>query len=145
MRVALCEHDLDPWRELTSYQTEQLQSGSFGATAVFVGTMRDFNAGERVSAIDLEHYPGMTEKHLTQLIVEATERWDIRDALIVHRYGNITPGSPIVVVAVWAVHRGAASDACRFLIEQLKAKAPFWKKEYTTTGARWVEENTSGY
>ena len=87
----------------------------------------------------------MTEKHLTQLIVEATERWDIRDALIVHRYGNITPGSPIVVVAVWAVHRGAASDACRFLIEQLKAKAPFWKKEYTTTGARWVEENTSGY
>jgi molybdopterin synthase catalytic subunit len=145
MRVALREYDLDPWQEITSYQADHLESGSFGATSVFVGTMRDFNAGERVSAIDLEHYPGMTEKYLTQIIAEASHRWDMLDALIVHRYGHITPGSPIVVVAVWAAHRGAASDACRFLIEQLKATAPFWKREHTPKGARWVEGNSSGY
>jgi len=145
MHIALYEQELDPWREITAYQATRLKPGSYGATAVFVGTMRDFHAGEHVSAIELEHYPGMTEKSLAEIATEAGRRWDIIDLLVVHRYGQITPGAPIVVIAVWSAHRGAANDACRFLIEQLKAYAPFWKKEHTSKGARWVENNTSGH
>jgi molybdopterin synthase catalytic subunit len=107
--------------------------------------MRDFNEGDAVSAMTLEHYPEMTEKQLQQIIDEAQRRWDIIDALIVHRVGLILPGQPIVLTAVWSAHRAAAFDACRFLMEALKTRATFWKKETLADGdQRWVEKNTPG-
>jgi molybdopterin synthase catalytic subunit len=93
----------------------------------------------------LEHYPGMTDRELTAIIEEARQRWPIIDALIVHRVGNIQPGEPIVLTAVCTEHRAAAFDACRFLMEALKHRAPFWKKETLSDGSRrWVEKNTPG-
>jgi len=132
----------DPQEELQRYQSEQLIAGKFGATLSFVGTMRDFNDGTTVRSMTLEHYPGMTEKHLDDICAEARKRWDIVDALIVHRVGEIEPNEPIVLVAVWSAHRAAAFDAGRYLIEELKSRAPFWKKERLSEGERWVEHNT---
>lgn len=105
--------------------------------------MRDFNDGARIHAMTLEHYAGMTERHLAGICREASERWSIFDVLIVHRTGEVRPGDPIVLVAVWSAHRAAALEACRFLIEDLKTRAPFWKKETLDAGARWVEKNTT--
>jgi len=133
----------DPCSELAQHQTESLAGhGEYGATAVFIGTMRDFNDGQPVRAMTLEYYPGMTEAYLQRIGVEAARRFDIVDQLIVHRVGTVRPADPIVLVAVWAAHRGAAFDACRYLIEELKSRAPFWKKEQRATSARWVEHNT---
>ncbi len=134
----------DPWRALQDYQETRLAGGSFGATASFVGTMRDFNESDQVRAMTLEYYPGMTEKHLENLCKESKQRWAIIDCLIVHRVGDIRPNDPIVLTAVWAAHRAAAFEACRYLMEELKAKAPFWKKEVLPEGERWVEKNTPG-
>ncbi len=122
-----------------------LKKGSYGASANFVGTMRDFNEGDDVVAMHLEHYPGMTEKELDAIINDAKAQWDIVDALIVHRVGDISPGDPIVLTVVCSAHRAAAFDACRFLMEALKSRAPFWKKETLANGEhRWVERNTPG-
>jgi molybdopterin synthase catalytic subunit len=141
--IQLLESGLDPWVVLARYQAGfTLQDGQYGATAVFVGTMRDFNLGRTVQAMSLEHYPGMTEKQLEQIDTTAKQRWDILDSLIAHRVGKVYPGDPIVLVAVWSVHRDAAFEASRYLIEELKARAPFWKKEEHKDAARWVEENT---
>jgi len=141
MRVELLDCALDPWAQLARYQQEYLvDSTAFGATASFVGTMRDFNQGDRVQAMWLEHYPGMTEKSLESIGREAVERWQLLDALIVHRVGHITPGEPIVLLAVWAAHRAEAFEACRYLIEELKTRAPFWKKETLDDGERWVRQ-----
>ncbi len=144
MKIALLETPLDPWQAVEAYQRELDAAGKFGATSVFVGTMRDFNEGEAVQAMTLEYYPGMTERHLEQISADAAQRWEILDSLIVHRVGTIAPADPIVVVAVWAAHRAAAFDACRFLMEELKSRAPFWKKESLAEGERWVEHNTPG-
>ena len=144
MGVELRDTAFDPWRDLQAYQATQLPAGGFGATAVFVGSLRDFNEGDAVQAMFLEHYPGMTERYLEQLRAEALARWDILDALIVHRVGELQPADPIVLVAVWSAHRAAAFEACRYLMEDLKARAPFWKKETLSEGARWVEHNTPG-
>ena len=145
--IRLCREWFDPWKELAAYQQEAFgRKGTFGATASFVGTMRDFNDGERVCRMDLEYYPGMTEKHLEEILGEARRRWEVLDALVIHRVGTITPDDPIVLVAVWSVHRGAAFDACRYVMEELKSRAPFWKKELLAGGrGRWVESNTDGY
>ena len=97
-----------------------------------------------VTAMTLEYYPGMTEKHLEAISLEAARRWDILDSLIAHRVGEVQPGEPIVMVAVWSAHRAAAFDASRFLMEELKSRAPFWKKESLGEGSRWVEQNTPG-
>jgi molybdopterin synthase catalytic subunit len=118
------------------------QAGKYGATASFVGTMRDFSDGGPVRSMTLEYYPGMTERHLHQICEEAKQRWDILDSLIVHRIGDIQPNDPIVLVAAWSAHRAAAFDACRYLIEELKTRAPFWKKEQLQEATRWVEHNT---
>lgn len=109
-----------------------------GATAVFVGTMRTQNQGAAVAAMTLEHYPTMTQKYLEGLRDEALTRWGLLDLLIVHRYGELAPGDPIVLVAAWSAHRHAAFDACRAVMEELKARAPFWKRELTANGPRWV-------
>ena len=145
MAVQVCGEPFDPWQAIQSHQQNALgRLGEYGATAVFVGTMRDFNEGAQVRAMVLEHYPGMTEKHLESLCAEAQRRWEIIDTLVVHRYGSVEPGDPIVLVAAWAGHRAAAFDACRFLIEELKSRAAFWKKEAVAHGERWVGRNSPG-
>jgi len=142
MAVSIHSSAYDPQQELTAF-TASLPAGSFGATASFIGTMRDFNEGDSVTAMTLEHYPGMTEKELEAIIDDAKAKWDIIDALIVHRVGDIHPADPIVLTAVCSAHRAAAFDACRFLMEALKSRAPFWKKETLDNGdTRWVEKNT---
>jgi molybdopterin synthase catalytic subunit len=145
MHIEIREAPFDTWRELACYQQDTLNAaGKYGATAVFVGSMRDFNEGEQVTAMTLEHYPAMTEKHLREIANQARVRWDIIDVLILHRVGEIRPNDPIVLVAVWSAHRAAAYDANRFIMEDLKSKAPFWKKETLKKGSRWVERNTLG-
>ncbi len=144
MAVQLESLPFDPAAELARFESS-LPVGSVGASASFVGTMRNHNEGDEVTAMMLEHYPGMTEKQLEEVIADAAQRWDIIDALIVHRTGNITPGDPIVLTAVCSAHRAAAFDACRFLMEALKSRATFWKKETLANGQqRWVENNTPG-
>lgn len=131
----------NPYAELDAYQCAHINAGSHGACASFVGSMRDFNDGDSVQRMTLEHYPGMTEKYLQKICTEARARWDIIDCLIIHRVGDIAPGEPIVLTAVWSAHRAEAFEACRYLMEELKSRAPFWKKEKLSDGERWVESN----
>jgi molybdopterin synthase catalytic subunit len=114
-----------------------------GAIASFVGVVRDLNEGADVAEMTLEHYPGMTEKALDKIVREARERWDIYDALVVHRVGALKPTEQIVLVVVASAHRGEAFQACEFLMDYLKTRAPFWKKEKTTQGGRWVDARTA--
>jgi molybdopterin synthase catalytic subunit len=114
-----------------------------GALVTFVGLMRDMNAGERVTRMTLEHYPGMTEKALAAIAEEAAKRWDLQGIRIIHRVGDLLPQDPIVLIAVASGHRGDAFRACELLIDYLKTKAPFWKKEVTEAGERWVEARGS--
>ncbi len=147
MKVKICPEPFDVWEEIRQYQ-DALDgfAGKFGATSLFIGTMRDFNEGENVQSMTLAYYPGMTEKQLHKILAEAEQRWVILDALIVHRVGEIKPDDSIVLVSVWSAHRGDAFDACRFMMEALKSTAPFWKKEVLESGQeRWVEKNTDGY
>lgn len=144
MRVVITDSPIDHWQELSSHEQAMGMHGQYGATAVFVGTMRDFNEGDTVTRMELEHYPGMTEKYLEKLCEQAADRWDILDALIVHRVGKVAPNDTIVLVSVWSAHRADAFEVCRFLMEDLKSKAPFWKKEHLLDGSRWVEKNTPG-
>ncbi len=114
-----------------------------GAVASFIGVVRDLNEGDHVAEMTLEHYPGMTEKALEKMVAEARSRWDIYDALVIHRVGTLKPGDQIVLVVVTGSHRGKAFQACEFLMDYLKTRAPFWKKERTPAGARWVEARES--
>lgn len=114
-----------------------------GAIASFVGVVRDLNEGADVAEMTLEHYPGMTEKALEKIVGEAKARWDIYDALVVHRVGTLKPTDQIVLVVVASGHRGEAFQACEFLMDYLKTRAPFWKKEKTPEGGRWVEARTA--
>ena len=142
MKILLLNRSFDPWREIVRHQDEQPGlRGRFGATAVFVGTLRDFNQGETVRAMTLEHYAPMTQKHLERVAEEALGRWLVEDVLVIHRHGELQPNDPIVLVAVWAAHRDAAFAACRYVIDELKARAPFWKQELTGQGKRWVENS----
>jgi molybdopterin synthase catalytic subunit len=143
MLVELREKKFDPWQEIQQYQNSHPElAGKLGATSIFVGTMRDFNEGNEVSAMTLEHYPEMTQKHLQDISTEAGQKWDLLDTLIIHRYGEILPDDPIVLLAVWSAHRAESFSACRYLIEELKTRAPFWKKEITGEKIRWVKKNT---
>jgi len=114
-----------------------------GAIASFVGLARDMNEGSGVAAMTLEHYPGMTEKALAALAAEANARWALLDVTVIHRVGHLLPGDPIVLVAVAGQHRGEAFAACEFIMDYLKTQAPFWKKEETADGERWVEARAS--
>jgi molybdopterin synthase catalytic subunit len=114
-----------------------------GAIASFVGLARDLNEGSGVAAMTLEHYPGMTEKALAALVEEANTRWALLDVTVIHRVGRLLPGDPIVLVAVASSHRGEAFAACEFIMDFLKTQAPFWKKEETPDGERWVEARAS--
>lgn len=135
-RVSIQTQDFDLGREVAALRTAD---AGVGAVASFVGTMRDNNDGLAVSAMELEHYPGMTEAAIERMIDEATSRFGLRAARVVHRVGAIQPGEQIVLVAVSAAHRRAAFEGCEFLMDYLKTQAPFWKKETTPEGARWVD------
>jgi molybdopterin synthase catalytic subunit len=140
LSVRVQVQDFDVAREIA-----QLRAGNakVGAVAAFIGIVRDLNDGSDVRTLTLEHYPGMTEKALAGIVAEATGRWPIYDALVVHRVGTLEPSDQIVLVAVTAGHRGDAFAACEFIMDYLKTKAPFWKKEDTPGGERWVEARTS--
>jgi len=128
-----------------SREVAQLRAGDarVGAVAVFVGTVRDLNDAVGVHGLTLEHYPGMTEKALDAICAEAKARWELIDALVIHRVGALAPGDQIVLVAVTAAHRGNAFAACEFIMDYLKTQAPFWKKERTPDGERWVDARES--
>lgn len=114
-----------------------------GALVTFLGLMRDINEGDRVTTMTLEHYPGMTEKALTAIVEEAESRWDLEGVRVIHRVGELRPEDPIVLVTVASRHRGDAFRACEFIIDYLKTRAPFWKREQTPEGERWVEARHS--
>lgn len=134
--IRVQQEPFDPGAELA-----RLKSGktSIGGTVMFLGTVRDLSGGSDVSAMTLEHYPGMTERALEEIEAEAHRRWPLDASLIVHRYGRLEPGEDIVLVIAASAHREAAFEACHFLIDWLKTKAPFWKLEEGTKGAAWVE------
>lgn len=126
-------------------EVEALRRGrtDIGAIASFVGYARDHNDGAGVAALTLEHYPGMTEKALADIVAQAAQRWAVQDVTVIHRIGRLSPGDPIVLVAVASAHRGDAFAACEFLMDYLKTRAPFWKKEETPDGVRWVDARAS--
>jgi molybdopterin synthase catalytic subunit len=138
--VRVQAEDFDVARELA-----ELRGGDprVGAVAAFIGTVRDVNDDARVATMTLEHYPGMTEKALARIVDEAKARWDLCDALVIHRIGTLGPTDQIVLVGVTSAHRGEAFAACEFIIDYLKTRAPFWKKEATATGERWVDARAS--
>lgn len=136
MAVRVQTEDFDLAAELAHLRAEQPQ---VGAVVTFLGTVRDINEGLAVSEMELEHYPGMTEKALEDILDQAKRRWNIIDALVIHRVGPLKAMDQIVLVAVTSAHRGEAFAACEFIIDYLKTQAPFWKKEQTAQGARWVD------
>ena len=138
--VRVQEADFDTGREL-----EALTRGrrDVGAVASFVGVVRDANDGAHISAMTLEHYPGMTESALEDICAQAHARWSLIDTLVIHRVGALKPGDRIVLVGVSSAHRGAAFAACEFIMDYLKTRAPFWKREDTPDGSRWVEARAS--
>ena len=126
-------------------EVERLRAGrtDVGAVASFMGVMRDFNEGSDVRSMLLEHYPGMTERALEDIVAQAAARWPLIDTLVVHRVGELGPADPIVLVVTLSAHREAALSACAFIMDFLKTRAPFWKKERTASGDRWVESRAS--
>jgi molybdopterin synthase catalytic subunit len=136
MTVRVQPEDFDLGREVEALTQGNLK---IGAVASFVGLVRDMNDGASVGEMTLEHYPGMTERALEDIVSQAGARWDILDALVIHRYGRLTPGDRIVLVAVAGAHRGECFAACEFIMDYLKTQAPFWKKEQTAVGSRWVD------
>ena len=137
MTIHIQTDDFDLGQELTSMRLAG--QGMAGAIVSFVGQVRDMNDGETINTLTLEHYPEMTEKALAAIELEAKTRWDIIDSLIIHRVGTLKPLDQIVLVAVTSAHRGEAFKACEFMMDYLKTSAPFWKKEATNQGERWVE------
>ena len=140
MPIRVQTEDFDFAAELAQLR---LSNPKIGAVVSFLGTVRDLSDGSSVAQMELEHYPGMTEKALTTIVNQAKERWDIFDALVIHRIGPLLPLDQIVLVAVSSAHRGDAFAACEYIIDYLKTEAPFWKKEYTEPGARWVDARSS--
>ena len=146
MRIKVADSLFDPLDEIRSAETELAERRSkIGASSFFVGSMRDFNEGDSVQSMFLEHYSGMTEKRLEEIAGLAKTKWGLDWVLIVHRIGRILPAEPIVLVATWSAHRAQAFDSCRAIMEKLKSTAPFWKKESLNGGTRWVKNNTVGY
>lgn len=139
-RVRVQSADFDLSAEVAALRAGQ---HGVGAVASFIGTVRDRSDGQGVSAMELEHYPGMTEQSIERMVDAAFERFDLIGARVVHRVGLLAPGDQIVLVLVSSAHRGQAFQACEFLMDYLKTQAPFWKKESTPEGARWVDARVS--
>jgi molybdopterin synthase catalytic subunit len=140
MSVRIQAEDFD-----LSTEVAQLRAANpkVGAIVTFLGTVRDLNDGASVAEMELEHYPGMTEQSISAIIGQAKQRWPVSGALVIHRIGPLKPMEQIVLVAVMGAHRGEAFAACEFIIDYLKTEAPFWKKEQTPAGARWVDARVS--
>ena len=140
MPVRIKSQDFDAGAEIA-----RLREGDpkVGAVAAFIGVARDVNDGETVATLALEHYPGMTEKALEKIVIEARARWRLIEVLVIHRVGELRPTDQIVLVAVTSAHRGDAFAACEFIMDYLKTRAPFWKKESTPQGTHWVEARDS--
>ena len=136
MRVQVQTADFDLSTEIAAMRRAR---PTFGAVVAFIGLVRDLNAGARVSEMTLEHYPAMTQKILESIAIQAEQRWDIDDVLVIHRVGRLIPTDQIVLVAVGGAHRGPAFQACEFIMDYLKTQALFWKKEQTDEGGHWVE------
>jgi len=140
MSVRVQEADFDIAAEIAAMRRG---NPKIGAIASFIGVVRDINDGDAVSTMTLEHYPGMTEKSIGAIIDQARGRWEVLDALVIHRVGTLKPTDQIVLVVVASGHRGDAFAACEFIMDYLKTQAPFWKKEVTPQGARWVDARAS--
>ena len=136
MTVRVQAEDFDISREIAALRRDNPR---IGAIASFIGVVRDLNDGDSVAEMTLEHYPGMTEKSIEAIIAQARACWDMMDALVIHRIGTLKPLDQIVLVVVSSAHRGDAFAACEFVMDFLKTRAPFWKKEQTGKGARWVD------
>ena len=144
--IEILQESFDPWGWAQSCQQDLNTSRhDLGATSLFIGTMRDFNEGDDVQSMVLEHYPEMTDKHLNNIAEEAMTKWQLIDLAIAHRVGQIFPGDSIVCVVVWSSHRKEAYEANRMIMEALKSTVPFWKKENLKNTSRWVEKNTDGF
>lgn len=133
----------EPFDPCAEQDALRVGNPQIGALVAFVGLMRDINEGDEVRGMHLEHYPGMTEKALEDIVAEARQRWDLGAVRVVHRVGDLLPEDPIVLVAVTSRHRGEAFRGCEFIIDYLKTRAPFWKKEQTADGERWVDARHS--
>ncbi|CAG0962738.1 molybdopterin synthase catalytic subunit [Methylophilaceae bacterium] len=140
MSVRVQTEDFDAGAEIGRMR---LARKDIGAVACFIGQVRDLNEGDKVAGMTLEHYPGMTEKALQAIVEQAGQRWDIYDTLVIHRIGELKPTDQIVLVIVAGAHRGEAFAACEFIMDYLKTEAPFWKKERTDQGERWVEAKST--
>ena len=140
MKIAVQPEDFDAGREIAAVRAG---NPKVGAVASFVGVVRDVNDGSGVATMTLEHYPGMTEKALKGIVDEAAGRWEVLDCTVIHRVGRLAPTDQIVLVVVASGHRGDAFAACEFIMDYLKTQAPFWKKEQTPGGERWVEAKES--
>jgi molybdopterin synthase catalytic subunit len=140
MKISVQLEDFDAGREMAAVRAG---NPKVGAVASFVGVVRDVNDGAGVATLTLEHYPGMTEKALNGIVEQARSRWEVLDCTVIHRYGKLEPTDQIVFVAVASGHRGDAFAACEFIMDYLKTQAPFWKKEETPEGGRWVEAKAS--
>lgn len=140
MKISVQTSDFDVSNELAIMRSS---NPAIGAVVNFVGLVRDCNDGQTVSAMELEHYPGMTEKSLQSIAEQAQQRWNLLDVLIIHRVGVLQPKDQIVMVAAASAHRGEAFAACEFMMDYLKTEAPFWKKESTPEGERWVDARES--
>ncbi|MEL0280287.1 MAG: molybdenum cofactor biosynthesis protein MoaE [Gammaproteobacteria bacterium] len=140
MYIEIINEEFDPWQKLVEYKRAQLKDKTnIGACSVFLGTMRDINSGDEIKSMELQHYPDMTESYLEKIVENATKKFKIIDSIVLHRVGLVSPSDPIVLVATWSEHRQDAFDATREIMESLKSEAPFWKKESTDKGFRWVE------
>ena len=139
-RVLIQTEDFDVSAEIARLRQDDPR---VGAVCTFLGTVRDRNAGDAVSTMELEHYPGMTERSIEAMIDEAMARFDLLAARVIHRVGLLKPVDQIVLVVVTSAHRGESFQACEFLMDYLKTQAPFWKKEQTASGARWVDARVS--
>ena len=145
MFCLIVQEAFDPLEQVAKYQKQfGFEDNRIGATSIFIGTMRDFNDDAGIDSMFLDHYSGMAEKALNEIGGGAVERWGLSELLIVHRVGLIYPGEPIVTVATWSSHRAHAFESCRHVMDLLKSNAPFWKKEFSKTGDRWVLKNTAG-
>jgi len=140
VKISVQAEDFDAGREIAEVRAGKPK---VGAVASFVGVVRDVNDGAGVATMTLEHYPGMTEKALAGIVDEAAGRWEVLDCTVIHRFGRLAPTDQIVLVVVASGHRGDAFAACEFIMDYLKTRAPFWKKEESPEGARWVEAKES--
>ena len=144
MHVEISERPFNPWRRLEERYARLQEQGRIqacGATAVFIGSMRDVNEGERVSSMRLEHYAEMAQSHIERFVQAQCDEFSLEDVLVIHRVGTVYPSDTIVLVAVWAAHRDAAYRANRLIMEELKSNTPFWKKEQLSQGSRWLSGN----